>query len=120
MAKKQSNTSENSSASQSAKLGMFIPIPTAEIINAAETARIRAEREAKEKADKKAADVVVALIRAIGVVEYTDACLEKINAAKQAYIQLTPDQKLLVENADVITTSDKNSGTIDLPIIPIP
>ena len=44
---------------------MFIPIPTAEITNAAETARIRAEREAKEKA----ADAVVALIRAIGVVE---------------------------------------------------
>ena len=107
MAKKQSNTSENSAALQGAKPGMFIPIPTAEITNAAETARLRAEREAKEKTDKKAADAVVALISAIGVVEYTDACLKKINAAKQAYIQLTPDQKLLVENADVITTSEK-------------
>jgi len=107
MAKKQSNTSENSAAEQSAKPGMFIPIPTAEITNAAETARIRAEREAKERADKKAADVVIALIRAIGTIEYTDACLKKIEAAKQAYVQLTPDQKLLVENADVITTSEK-------------
>lgn len=107
MAKKQSNISENSAPSQSAKPGMFIPIPTAEITNAAETARIRAEREAKEKADKKAADAVVALIRAIGVVEYTDACLKKINAAKQAYAKLTADQKKLVENADVITTSEK-------------
>lgn len=107
MAKKQSNTSENSAASQSAKPGMFIPIPTAEITSAAETARIRAEREAKEKADKKAADAVVALIRAIGVVEYTDACREKINAAKQAYTKLTADQKKLVDNADVITTSEK-------------
>jgi hypothetical protein len=129
MAKKQSNTSENSAASQSAKPGMFIPIPTAEITNAAETARVRAEKEAeeariraekaadearkkaekeaKEKADKKAADAVVALIRAIGVVEYTDACLEKINAANQAYAKLTADQKKLVENADVITTSEK-------------
>ena len=107
MAKKQSNISENGAAEQGAKPGMFIPIPTAEITNAAETARIRAEREAKEKADKKAADAVVALIRAIGVVEYTDACLEKINAAKQAYTKLTADQKKLVENADVITTSEK-------------
>ena len=107
MAKKQSNTSENSAALQSAKPGMFIPIPTAEITSAAETARIRAEREAKEKADKKAADAVVALIRAIGVVEYTDACLEKINAAKQAYTKLTADQKKLVENADVIAASEK-------------
>ena len=69
MAKKTTNTSENSAAAQSTKPGIFIPIPTAEITNAAETARIRAEREAKEKADKKAADAVVALIRAIGVVE---------------------------------------------------
>ena len=129
MAKKQSNTSENSAAEQNAKPGMFIPIPTAEITNAAETARIRAEKEAEEariraekeaeaarkkaekeakkKADKEAADAVVALIRAIGVVEYTDACLEKINTAKQAYAKLTADQKKLVENADVITTSEK-------------
>lgn len=129
MAKKQSNTSENSAAEQGAKPGIFIPIPTAEITNAAETARIRAEKEAeeariraekeaeearkkaekeaKEKADKKAADAVVALISAIGVVEYTDAFLERINAAKQAYAKLTADQKKLVENADVITTSKK-------------
>ena len=129
MATKKSNTSENSAASQSAKPGMFIPIPTAEITSAAETARIRAEKEAEEariraekaaeearkkaekeakkKADKEAADAVVALFRAIGVVEYTDACLEKINAAKQAYAKLTADQKKLVENADVITTSEK-------------
>ena len=129
MAKKQSNTSENSAAEQGAKPGIFIPIPTAEITNAAETARIRAEKEAeeariraekeaeearkkaekeaKEKADKKAADTVVALISAIGVVEYTDAFLERINAAKQAYAKLTADQKKLVENADVITTSKK-------------
>lgn len=118
MAKKQSSTSEISATSQSAKPGMFIPIPTAEITNAAEMARKRAEKEAEEarkkaekeakkKADKEAADAVVALIRAIGVVEYTDACLEKINAAKQAYAKLTADQKKLVENADVITTSEK-------------
>ena len=84
MAKKQSNTSENSAAEQNAKPGMFIPIPTAEITNAAETARIRAEKEAEEariraekeaeaarkkaekeakkKADKEAADAVVAKI----------------------------------------------------------
>ena len=116
MAKKQSNTSVNSAAAQSAKPGMFIPIPTAEITNAAETARIRAEKEAKEraakeakeKADKKAADAVVALIRAIGVVEYTDACLEKIYAAKIEYSKLTAYQKKLVENADVITASEKD------------
>ena len=106
MAEKQSNTSENSAVEQGAKPGIFIPIPTAEITNAAETARIRAEREAKEKADKKAADAVVALIRAIGVVEYTDACLEKINAAKQAYSKLTADQKKFVKNADVLTASE--------------
>ena len=36
MATKKSNTSENSAAEQGAKPGMFIPIPTAEITNAAE------------------------------------------------------------------------------------
>lgn len=124
MAKKQSITSENSAVSQSAKPGMFIPIPTAEITSAAETARKRAEKEAeetrkkaekeakeraekesKEKADRKKADAVATLIGVIGVVEYTDACHKKIEAAKQAYNQLTQEQKSLVENGDVFIAS---------------
>ena len=52
---------------------------------------LKPKQEANEKADKKAADAVVALIRAIGEVEYTDACLEKINAAKNNSINLTPE-----------------------------
>ncbi len=70
-----------------------------------ETKKIAAEAQEKV-ANEKAADAVAKKIKAIGVVEYTDACLQKIEAAKQAYNRLTREQKLRVANADVITTAE--------------
>ena len=59
----------------------------------------------KLAADKAMADPVIAKIDAIGKVEYTDACKDKIDAASSAYKALTADQKALVTNLDVLTTA---------------
>ena len=50
--------------------------------------------------DKNKAAEVMKLIDAIGDVEVTDECIEKINAALDAYRALTDKQKTYVENAD--------------------
>ena len=57
----------------------------------------------KLAADKAKADVVIAKINAIGKVEYTYACRDKIDEANNAYNALTTDQKALVSNFDVLT-----------------
>ena len=59
----------------------------------------------KLEADKAKADPVIAKINAIGKVEYTDACKNKIDDASKAYEALTDDQKALVTNLDVLTTA---------------
>ena len=59
----------------------------------------------KLAADKAAADPVIAKINAIGKVEYTYACKDKIDEANNAYNALTADQKALVTNLDVLTTA---------------
>jgi hypothetical protein len=59
----------------------------------------------KLAADKAKADVVIAKINAIGKVEYTYACKDKIDDANNAYNDLTADQKALVSNLDVLTTA---------------
>ena len=69
-----------------------------------ETLKAAAEKLA---ADKAKADPVVAKINAIGKVEYTDACKNKIDAANTAYNALTADQKTLVTNLDVLTTAQQ-------------
>ena len=61
---------------------------------------------AKQKADHEAAAAVDALIEAIGEVEYTDACKEKIDTAREAYNALTNDQKPLVEKLDVLEAAE--------------
>ena len=58
----------------------------------------------KLAADKAAANKVINKIKAIGTVEYTEACKKKIDAASTAYNALTDDQKALVTNLDVLTT----------------
>lgn len=45
---------------------------------------------------------VINAIDAIGTVEYTDECLEKISNANKLYSQLTNAQKALVTNADAL------------------
>ena len=59
----------------------------------------------KLAADKAAANAVIAKINAIGKVEYTYACKDKIDDANNAYNDLTADQKALVSNLDVLTTA---------------
>ena len=59
----------------------------------------------KLAADKAKADVVIAKINAIGKIEYTYACKDKIDEANNAYNALTADQKALVTNLDVLTTA---------------
>lgn len=60
----------------------------------------------KAAADKEAADAVAAKITAIGTVEYTEACKQKIDAAREAYDKLTEDQKPLVSNYAVLTMAE--------------
>lgn len=57
------------------------------------------------KADKEAVDAVIAIIDAIGTVEYSDECLGKIEAAVEAYNALREDLKASVTNADKIEFS---------------
>ena len=57
---------------------------------------------------------VIALIDAIGTVEYTDASKEKIDAARAAYDALSDDQKALVTNADALTTAETAYAALEL------
>ena len=51
------------------------------------------------------ADAVIEKINAIGEVEYSDVCKDKIDAVNTAYDALTDEQKALVTNLDVLTTA---------------
>ena len=59
------------------------------------------------KADKEAVDEVIAIIDAIGTVEYSDECLVKIEVAELAYNNLREDLKERVTNADKIEFSKR-------------
>ena len=56
--------------------------------------------------DQDAADAVIALINAIGTVEYTAECEAKITAARNAYDALTATQKDLVTNYTTLTDAE--------------
>ena len=72
---------------------------------------LKAEAE-KLAADKAKADAVIAKITAIGKVEYTDACKDKIDDASKAYDALTDDQKALVTNLNVLTKAKQTYETL--------
>ena len=74
-----------------------------------ETLKAAAEKLA---ADKAVADPVIAKINAIGKVEYTYACKDKIDEANNAYNTLTADQKALVTNLDILTTAKQTYDTL--------
>ena len=57
--------------------------------------------------NQKNADAVVVMINAIGKVEYTDACKDKIDEAYNAYNALTADQKTFVTNLEVLTKAQQ-------------
>ena len=66
-----------------------------------------AEATYKSLDDNYKADQVDALITAIGTVEDTQACKDKIDAARNAYNALTADQKALVENYAILEAAEK-------------
>lgn len=56
--------------------------------------------------------IVIVKINAIGKVEYTDVCKDKIDDAYNAYNALTVDQKALVTNLDVLTNAQQTYETL--------
>ena len=63
--------------------------------------------------NKRAASAVEAEIDAIGTVEYTEACLAKINAARTAYDALNAEQKALVGNYTALTDAEAAYAKLD-------
>ena len=78
-----------------------------EVLTTAETtyANLKAAAE-KAAADQLAAGEVIGKINAIGEVAYTTECKNLIDAARNAYSELTADQKALVTNYEVLTTAE--------------
>ena len=68
--------------------------------------------ELKEADDNAKANNVKDLIAAIGTVEYTTECKEKIDAARAAYNALTEDQKALVTNLDTLTKAEADYAAL--------
>ena len=66
-----------------------------------------AEATYKSLDDNYKADQVDALITDIGTVEDTQACKDKIDAARDAYDALTADQKALVDNYSTLEAAEK-------------
>ena len=76
-----------------------------------------AEAAYKTLADKAAADQAAAkkvddLIGAIGEVALTDACKDKLEAARKAYDALTAEQKKLVSKLSVLTAAEAAYKTL--------
>jgi putative cell wall-binding protein len=67
---------------------------------------VLAWQSAIAKANQEAADAVIRLINAIGKVDDSDACRDRIAAARWAYNRLTEDQQLLVANEDVLVAAE--------------
>ena len=60
------------------------------------------------------AAIVIGKIDAIGTVEYTDACKEKIDAARAAYDALTDAQKALVGNYETLQLAEGQYAALQL------
>ena len=73
-----------------------------------------AELKKKAEDDKAAADAVIAKMDAIGTVEYTDACHDKITAARTAYDALTADQKALISDEKYKVLTDAEAKYAEL------
>ena len=72
-----------------------------------------AEAAYKSLADNAAADGAKTLIAAIGTVEYTPECRERIEAAREAYDLLTADQQALVENYALLTAAEEEYAELE-------
>ena len=67
-------------------------------------------RRAEEAADKKKAGAAVDAIKAIGKVEPTPECHERIITARAYYSGLTEAQRAFVHNADVLLAAEREYG----------
>ena len=70
--------------------------------------------EQRDEVNKITSDAVIAKINAIGNIEYTDACKDKIDAASTAYNALTDDQKALVTNSEALTTAKQTYDALKI------
>ena len=61
-----------------------------------------------------ATQTAIDAIDAIGAVEFTDACKEKIDAARAAYDALTDDQKAFVTNYETLTAAEADYAALQL------
>ena len=80
------------------------------------------EAYAKLKTGNDTANDVIAKINAIGNVEYTDECNNRIVSARAAYDALTSDQKALVTNYSTLTAAEAayaSFNTVDAVIAKI-
>jgi len=88
-------------------------VHNADVLFAAERKYDEAEAERKrqeeEAVEKKRAEAVAA-IKAIGKVEPTPECRERIAAARAAYSRLSEGQRAHVHNADDLFTSEREYG----------
>ena len=77
----------------------------------AEYEKLKAEAERKrleaEAADKKKAEAAVDAIKAIGKVEFTPGCRERIITARAYYSGLTEGQRAHVHNADILSAAER-------------
>ena len=60
------------------------------------------------------ASIVIDKINAIGTVELTDVCKEKIDAAREAFDALTDTQKSLVTNVETLTNAETDYAALQL------
>ena len=67
------------------------------------------------KSDQEFADPVIALIEAIGTVEYTQVCKNRIVEARVAYDHLTDAQKALVSNYSTLTDAEEAYAALTPP-----
>lgn len=75
----------------------------------AEYKRLEAESQTPiDPEDQKAADAVKELITSIGKVTLDETCKGKIEQAREAYEDLTEDQKKLVDNLDVLEKAESD------------
>ena len=71
---------------------------------------VGAMERAEEASDKRKAEPVEKAIEAIGKVEPTPECRERIAAARAAYSGLTEGQRAYVHNADVLLVAEREYG----------
>ncbi len=76
------------------------------------------QKQEEQNADQRAADKVIDLINSIGTVDASADSKAKIDAARAAYEQLSPTQKELVKNLNVLTQAETKYEEVSKPSVP--